>query len=262
MTMKRVAAAGFMAAVSVVACGSTNPIDDQAQPVVDALLAAEVPRQYQSTYVPASPSPYLACLEGVEEVEVSVDWDLGVVRLQPRRDAPAVFVTETTIVVDHQDSPDVVVWSADLDSDSLSEVFGTSLGAFIETGIRSPDPNATIEALIDIAVSVQLTQPPRGLVGEAIAITVDRNQFNTASNREDGSRSPRIVATIDGNGLVTGFLVSDPTAGSDPVPVTNYAVVIDYGPAPTLRVPQVEEGRSSVDDIAYPSAETSCQFEG
>lgn len=260
--MMRVAAAGFVAAVAVVACGSTSPIDDQAQPVVDALRAAEVPRQYRSTYVPASPSPYLACLQGVEEVEVSVDWDLGVVRLQPRRDAPAVFVTETTIVVDHQDSPDALAWSADLDSDSLADVFGTSLGTFIETGIRSPDPNATIDALIDIAVSVQLTRPPRGFVGDAITITVDRSQFNTASSREDGSPAPRIIATIDGNGLVTGLLVSDPTADTDPDPVTNYAVVTDYQPAPTLRVPQVDERRSSVDDIAYPPAETSCQFEG
>ena len=262
MMMKRVAAAGFVAVVAVVACGSTSPIDDQAQPVVDALRAADVPRQYQSTYVPASPSPYLACVQGVEEVQVSVDWDLGVVRLQPRRDAPAVFVTETTIVVDHQDSPDALAWSADLDSDSLTDVFGTSLGAFIQTGIRSPDPNATIDALIDIAVSVQLTQPPRGLVGDAIAITVDRSQFNTASNREDASPAPRIIATIDGSGLVTGFLVSDPTADTDPDPVTNYAVVTDYQPAPTLRAPQIEEERSSVDDIAYPPPETSCQFEG
>ena len=259
----RTVAAGLMAtAISLLACSPTTPIDDQAQPVVDALRAAEVPRQYRSTYVPESPSAYLACLQGVEEIEMTVDWDLGVVRLQPRRDAPAVFVTETTIVVDHQAAAVALPWSADLDADSLGDVFGTSLGAFIETGIRSPDPNATVEALIDIAVSVQLTQPPSGLVGDAIVITIDANQFNTASNRENGAPAPRFIATIDANGLVTGFLVSDPKADSGPDPVTSYAVVTEYEPAPTLGVPQAEQALSSIHDVAYPSAETSCRFEG
>lgn len=262
MTTNRLTVGGVVAVLAIAGCGSTNPIDDRAQPVVDELRSAEVPRQYRSTYIPASPSPFLSCLQGVEEVEMTVDWELGVVRLQPRRDTPAVFVTETMIVVDNRRSPELLAWSVDLDSDALADVFGASVGALIETGIRSPDPNVTIDALIDIAISVQLTQPPGGLVGESISITVDRERFNAESGREPGSPAPRIVATINGDGLVTGYVVSDPSEDSDPDPDTNYAVVTDYEPAPSHSVPAGGERRSSIKDIAYPSPEDSCQFEG
>lgn len=260
--LKRIAATVATAVVAATSCGASNPVEPDAQPVVNVVRSADIPRQYEYVYMPASPSPFLACLDGVDWVEASVDWDRGIIRLQPRRDAPAIFVTDEIVVVMHPGTPDVFAWSTDLDSEPLADVFGTSVATFIETGTRAPDPNTTIEAMLDIAVDVRVAPTPVGIVGQTITITVDPDRFNAGSDREAGQPAPAITATVDGGGLVTGYVVSDPSAASQRDVAANYSVLVDYAPSQQLSVPDVGSERLTIDEVDYPTAQDSCEFEG
>ena len=153
----------FTAALISAACGSSpTVITADAQPIVDRILAADPIERWAFLYQPDTASPYLACLGGVDEVQGVIDVGNKVLSLEPNRDAPPVTVTDASVLVPDPREPETwheISRTPTLDPAQLQPIFGEVLAGYIATGLRAPDLNMITQAAIDIATSVEATDP-------------------------------------------------------------------------------------------------------
>ena len=252
--------------VLATACAGDDPVDPEVRPLVDAIEKAGSPARYRFNFVPASPSPFVACLAGIDEIEGVLDVGAGAIRLQPRRNAPEVLVTTTELLVARADSETWMStpWDPAMDRELLEAIFGETMAGRIVVGFRAPDPNAIAVAAIDVADSVLPIATPLTAMGESFEILVNQREFAdlTADSTGDGASgsAPQLRLTVSAtqDGLVTSILVD---AGPDGDSATNYAISATYEDAPRLVIPpQAQQEPATLEEIEYPDAQSSCAF--
>lgn len=256
-------------------CGaSPTVIAADAEPIVNRILAADPIEGWTFTYQPDTASPYLACLGGIDEVQGVIDLGDNLLRLKPNRDAPPVIVTNTAVLVPDPSEPQrwlEIAWTPTLDPALLSRSFGEVMAGYIATGLRAPDLNMSTQAVIDIASSVEATDPPLQLTGDAIRITVDPDRYLRELEANDADISdderdqvPTVTAVVDALGRVSALVVD--TAPSQPDKADaghgNRSIVTarfdDLGP---ISAPRGEDREpATFADVSYPSPEASCEF--
>ena len=273
--LMRVVTATILAA-TFAGCGdeSSDVASDQAAPIVDRLTNAPSPQRWDFTYQPDSASPYADCLSGLDAVDGSIDATNGVLRVAPRRTAPPLLVTDTSLLVAQSDRLDSwldIPLDESLDEDQLVEMFGEILTSYIVTGIDEPDLRATVLAAIDTAATVDTAPTPFGLDGEAVEITIDPDLYldelaagGVTVTDDERSRTPTITAVIDSLGRVTGLVVDPGATGSDGTDGEHrdrYVVTASYDELEPLEVPDAtNRAVSGIDDVDYPSPDESCTF--
>lgn len=263
-------------AATFAGCGDTSSdvASDAAAPIVDRLTNTPSPQRWDFTYQPDSASPYADCLSGLDAVDGSIDTTNGVLRVIPLRDAPALIVTDTSLLVAQNDQPGSwldVPLDPSPDEPLLVGMFGEILTSYIVTGVDEPDLRATVLAAIDTATSVDTTPTPFGLDGEAIEITIDPDLYldelaagGVTVTDDERSRIPTITAVIDSLGRVTGLVVDPGATGSDGTDAEHrdrYVVSASYDELEPLAIPDATDRTvSGLDDVDYPSPDESCTF--
>lgn len=263
-------------AATFAGCGGTSSdvASDGAAPIVDRLTNTPSPQRWDFTYQPDSASPYADCLSGVDAIDGSIDTTNGVLRLNPQRDAPALIVTGTSLLVARSNQPDSwleMPLDPSPDEPLLVEMFGEILTSYIVTGVDEPDLAATVLAAIGTATSVDTAPTPFGLDGEAIEITIDPDLYldelaagGVAVSDDERSRIPTITAVIDSLGRVTGLVVDAGATGDDANAAEHrdrYVVSASYDGLEPLAVPGVAARTAGgIDDIDYPEPDESCRF--
>ena len=256
----------FVVAVLASGCAGDDPVDPEVRPLVDAIETADSPARYRFNFVPASPSPFVACLAGIDEIEGVLDVDAGAIRLQPRRNAPEILVTTTELLVATADSDTWVStpWDPAMDQEVLEAIFGETLAGRIVVGFRAPDPNTTAIAAIDVAESVLPVATPPTVMGESFEILVDQREFaDQTADATSGSADRsvpllRLTVSATKEGLVTSIFVD---AGTDGGSTTNYAISATYEDVPSLLIPpEAQREATTLAEIDYPDAQSSCAF--
>ncbi len=263
-------------AATFAGCGdsSSDVASDEAAPIVDRLKNTPSPQRWDFTYQPDSASPYADCLSGLDAVEGSIDTTNGVLGLAPRRNAPPLIVTDTSLLLAQSNQPDSwidIPLDPSLDEARLVEKLGEILTSYIMTGVEEPDLGTTVLAAIDTATSVDTAPTPFGLDGEAIEITMDPDLYlaelaagGVTVTDDERSQIPTITAVIDSLGRVTGLVV-DPSAtgddGTDAEHRDRYVITATYDELEPLDVPDATNRTvGGIDDVDYPSPEESCTF--
>ncbi|MFN3255342.1 MAG: hypothetical protein ACE37B_06575 [Ilumatobacter sp.] len=261
-------------AATLAACAGDSPSisSDEAAPIVERLTASPTPQRWNFSYQPDSASPYVACLNGLDEVSGSIDVNVGMLRLAPERDAPALIVTGTSLLIAEPNQPNSwleIPLGPSGDESRLVGLFGEALAGYIVTGVKAPDLKTTVLAAIDIATSVDTTPAPFGLPGDAIEITINPDRYldelaagGVTVTDEDRNRIPTITAVVDPLGRVTGLVVDPPAAGDDAAVVEHrdrYVITATYDQLEPLELPD-DSSRTRIDlDIAgYPRPDASC----
>ena len=263
---RSIALAVFVVAVLASGCAGHGPVDPEVRPLVDAIEEAGSPARYRFNFVPASPSPFVACLAGIDEIEGVLDVGAGAIRLQPRREAPEILVTTTELLVARADSETWMStsWDPAMDRELLEVIFGETLAGRIVVGFRAPDPNAIAMAAIDVADSVLPVSTPPGALGESFEILVNQREFadrtgDSTGDSDDGSVPRlRLIVSATQEGLVTSIFVD---AGPDGDSTTNYAISATYEDVPSLLIPpEAQREPTTLEEIDYPDAQSSCAF--
>lgn len=249
-------------------------ITADAQPIVDRIIAADPLERWTFVYQPDSASPYLACLVGIDEVQGSVDVSSSVLWLKPNREAPPVIVTDTSVLVPDAGAPQTwheIAWTPDLDLEVLRPIFGEVLAGEIATGLGAPDLNMTTRALIDIASSVETTDPPFQLAGDAIRIAVDRDRYREELEADDAGLSdderdavPTFTAVVDPLGRVSALVVDSDSIQPDQGEGghgNRYIVTATFDDLDPIATPPAEDRKpATLADISYPTPDASCGF--
>ena len=269
------AATLLVVAVTLIGCGADpSATSAEAAPIVERLTNSPSPQRWNFSYESDSASPYADCLSGLDAVSGAIDLEAGLLVLAPRRTAPALIVTRTSLLVDNTNQSDRWL-EVDLDAavgqTRLVGLFGEVLVGYIETGLLAPDLKTTVLAAIDIAASVEATPAPFGLTGDAIKITLDPDLYlnelgagGVTVTDEDRNRTPTITAVVDAQGQVTGLLVDPAAEGADAVDAEHrdrYVISATYDDLEAIAVPS-ESSRTVVglDDVDYPRPDESCAF--
>lgn len=283
LRVRRLSVAPLMRVVTVMifvatfaGCGNTSSdiTSDAAVPIVDRLTNTPSSQRWDFTYQPDSASPYADCLSGLDAVDGSVDTTNGVLRLTPQRNAPAVIVTGTSLLVPQNDQPGSwldVPLDPSPDETLLVEMFGEILASYIVTGVDEPDLRAAVLAAIDTATSVDTAPTPFGLDGEAIQIKIDPDLYldelaagGVTVTDDERSRIPTITAVIDSLDRVTGLVVDPGATGDDTTDAEHrdrYVVSASYDDLEPLAVPDpTDRTVSGLGDLDYPSPDESCTF--
>ncbi len=249
------------------ACAGGSVVEPDAQPVVDRLEAAEVPSRYQMTYTPISHSPYVACLGGLDVVDIVLDYETGAARYQVERDAPALVVADDTLFVVDSSTGDVqrAPLSSTPDHVALRDLLGTSLASYVIDGLGTPDLNTLTLAAISVAESVRLGSPPPEGSEQVLVIALDTDALNeriTADSdgeavSEEGPTPLVFEAAIDPRGLATRVVVSS----SDREAEGNYAITASYGTIAPIDVPADRPAVLPVEELSFPTPRDSCVFE-
>jgi len=246
---RSIALAVFVVAVLASGCAGHGPVDLEVRPLVDAIEEAGSPARYRFNFVPASPSPFVACLAGID-----------------RREAPEILVTTTELLVARADSETWMStsWDPAMDRELLEVIFGETLAGRIVVGFRAPDPNAIAMAAIDVADSVLPVSTPPGALGESFEILVNQREFadrtgDSTGDSDDGSVPRlRLIVSATQEGLVTSIFVD---AGPDGDSTTNYAISATYEDVPSLLIPpEAQREPTTLEEIDYPDAQSSCAF--
>jgi hypothetical protein len=273
-TMRVVTLVALAAALTSCGGSSSTIASDQAAPIVNRLASSASPQRWDFTYQPDSASPYRDCLSGLDAVDGSVDTANGALRLAPHRDAPALIVIASSLLVSQNGQPGSwldVPLDPSPDETVLVEMFGEILTSYIVTGADEPDLRATILAAIDIATSVETAPTPFGLDGEAIEIAIDPDLYldelaagGVIVTHDERDRIPTITAVIDSLGRVTGLVVDPGATGDDTTDAEHrdrYVVSASYDDLEPLAVPDATDRTfSGLDDLDYPSPDESCRF--
>ncbi len=265
----------FTAALISAACGSSpTVITADAQPIVDRILAADPIERWAFLYQPDTASPYLACLGGVDEVQGVIDVGNKVLSLEPNRDAPPVTVTDASVLVPDPREPETwheISRTPTLDPAQLQPIFGEVLAGYIATGLRAPDLNMITQAAIDIATSVEATDPPFQLAGDTIRISVEPALYlqeleaNDADIGEDESdQIPTFTVVVDTLGRVSALVVDADPSQPDQIEADHgnrYIVTARFDDLEPIAPPPAENrDPATLGDISYPTLGASCQF--
>lgn len=247
-------------------CSTSSHIDPAVRELIDVIERVDVPDRYAFSFVPDSPSPFVACLAGVDEIDGVVDAAARAVQLKPRRAAPEVIVTEDELFVADLESQiwAKAEWSPSLDQGLLTSIFGETLAERIVVGVRSPDPNATALGAIEVADSVMPVGASDTRAVESFVVEIDEEALaGLASADVSDDSGPaieeiRLVVTATPEGLVTSTAV---TTGSVSESYANYVIHVSYENVPGVVLPPSENQRPvSLSDLQYPDAQSSCSF--
>lgn len=264
--------AGTVAALLLAGCGGADDvIDPEVRPIVERIRGAPTPSRWAFTYHPDSASPYLACLNGIDEASGTVDLETGIMFVRPDRDAPPIIVTNSSFMVatgtDPGDPWNEVRFGPEDDPAPLLPLFGEVLANLVATGIRAPDLNMTALAAIVIATAVEPDTPPAGAIGDTFRITVDPERYLgdleangvVAADGEQG-RVPSFTVTADVHGRVTSLVVDASPTGAASGSADRYLVTATYETA-AITVPARRDRRlTGLASLNYPTATTSCTF--
>ena len=260
-----------MTAIAASGCGAVSPnVTADAAAVIERMDTADPILQWRFTYRPDSPSPYLACLQGIDEITGDVDVADGVLWLQPHRDAPAIAVTERTIAVPDPHSPGswlAAPWPS-TDNEALSNLLGETLAGHAATGLRLPDPNMTVTEILTVASSVETTGTTTPNGSNTLSITVDVERFNNRrSEASDSTADPleflTVTAVIDPAGRVTTMIVdaSQPVPNEESSPHGDrYIITAEYDNLDPIEAAPRRSTTVSAADLRYPDAQSSCEF--
>ncbi len=261
----------LVTAIATSGCGAASPnVTPDAAAVIERMDTADPTLRWRFTYRPDSPSPYLACLQGIDEITGDVDVAEGVLWLQPHRNAPAIALTERKIAVPDPDSPGswlAVPWPS-TDNETLSNLLGETLAGHAATGLRLPDPNMTVTEILTVASSVETmgTTTPNG--SNTLSITVDVERFNNRrSEASDSTADPleflTVTAVIDPAGRVTTMIVdaSQPVPNEESSPHGDrYIITAEYDDLDPIEAAPRRSTTVSTADLRYPDAQSSCEF--
>lgn len=261
----------LIATLASAACSpSVDVVQPSAVPIVEAIDAAPEPQRWAFSYQAISASPYISCLNGIDQVAGVIDLTSGLVLVEPNRVAPPILVTESAILV--ETDPDTgywteTPWSAASESSRLVEVFGEIAAGYVSTGLRAPDPNMTSLAFITIADRVDVAETRPGLDGRTIEITVNGDRYldelvngRNAVVTGDDLPIPRVRVTVDSNGRVTALEVRV-EGKADEVHGDGYVTTFQY-PEGRLELPEAElVERVEFPSLSYPRPASSCRFQ-
>ena len=269
MTLREVAARAasvLVLATGLTACAGGPDVTPDAAAVIQRLEAVEPMRRWTFSYRPDSPSPYLACLQGIDEITGSVDVAEGIVWLQPSRDAPAIAVTEDTIAVPDPEIPGswlATPWPTK-DDEALTDMFGETLAGHIRTGLRLPDPNMTVMEMFTVATSVETADDNRQEGSDTLVIVADIERFNDAANSDvEPLDALTVTAVVDPTGRVTTMIVdASPIAQSESTsPHRNrYAITANYDGLDPFDAAPTNAVIVDPADLQYPNPQSSCEF--
>lgn len=260
-----------IAGVVLAACGTgVDPIDADAAPIVDAVAAAPEPQRWSFSYRATSSSPYISCLNGIDQVSGTIDLSTGVVLVEPDRLAPAILVTESTIMVANDpeaESWSESAWQTGSDRSQLVEVFGQIAAGYIDTGLRAPDPNMTSLAFIGIADRVEAVETRHDLSGQTISVTLNKDRYlaelaagGDLADTEGGVPIPTIRITVGSDGRVTALEVRIDGQASE-AHEDSYVTTFQYGES-QIDVPRPElVERVPFSSLQYPQPASSCRFQ-
>jgi hypothetical protein len=259
--------------MTIMACDADrSATDPAATAIVKRLIESPSPQRWDFSYQTDSASPYSDCLGGLDAVSGAIDLDVGVLRLAPRRTAPSLMVTRTSLLIDNAQQSNrwlEVELDADVDQAHLVGVFGEVLGGYVVTGLQAPNLKTTVLAAIDIASSVDIARAPFGLAGDAIEITLDPDLYldelsaeGVALTNEDRNRIPTITAVVDAPGRVTELVVDPAAASPESADVEHrgrYMVSATYDNLDSIAVPNASSRDVvGIDDVNYPRPNESC----
>lgn len=258
------------AAIAAAACSPpADVVEPAAVPIVDAIATAPEPQRWEFSYRAISASPYISCLNGIDQVSGTVDLTAGLVLVEPDRVAPPILVTESTLFVAGDLESEFWVetpWSAAPDSPDLVELFGEIAAGYVSTGLRAPDPNMTSLAFIGIADRVELTETRAGLEGQTIEVTVNGDGYleelakGGDAGVADGRPIPIVRITVDSNGRVNALEVRI-EGQADEVHGDGYVTTFQY-PESSLELPEAElVERVEFASLSYPKPASSCRFQ-
>ena len=256
--------------LSVVAAGCVGgaAIDPKVQAIIDRLESAGMPPRYQMTYVPISGSPYLACLGGVDIVDMTVDHEVGAVRYQPQRDTPAVVITDEALFIDDTSTGELqrASLTSTPDPAALRSVFGDSLAGYVSDGLQTPDLNTLTLASISVAESVTVEPSSVDDAGHELVITLDTAVFDERVSADtdgpvesESDLAPLTVeAIVDSRGLTTRLVISSSAQESE----GNYALTASYDFVPEVEIPKRSSTPiTSIHELSFPRPQDSCVFE-
>lgn len=249
-------------------CTGSGSVAPEVQAIIDQLESAEVPARYQMSYVPISDSPYLACLGGVDVVDMTVDHETEVIRYQPQRNTPAIVATNQTLFI--VDASAGELQQASLipppDPSDLRDVFGDSLAVYLSDGLRTPDLNALTLASISVAESARVESSSSEAGVHELVITLDTDAFNERFSAdaegpiesEDAPAPLTVEALVNASGLTTRFVVSSTAQESH----GNYALTARYDSIERVEVPAHSSIASvTIRELSFPRPQDSCEFE-
>ncbi len=263
--------AALCTTVASVACVRTvDVVDPAAAPVVEAMVSAPETQRWSFNHRATSASPFISCLNGIDQVSGVIDVSAGLALVEPDRVAPPILVTDSTILLANDlesESWSEAPWNAESDSSDLVEVFGEIAASYINSGIRAPDPNMTSLAFVSIASRVELVETRPGLSGQTISITVDDDRYlEELATEADRTYSggevpiPAIRITVGGDGRVTALEVRIDGQVSE-VHGDGYVTTFDYPPSP-IDAPAAELVQQvPFDSLQYPEPANSCRFQ-
>jgi hypothetical protein len=256
-----------------IACGADpSSTDPEATAIVKRLTGFPSPQRWDFSYQTDSASPYADCLGGLDAVTGQLDLDVGVLSLAPRRAAPSLMVTRTSLLIgntQHSERWLEVDLDGDVDQARLVGVFGEVLGGYVVTGVQVPDLKSTVLAAIAIASSVDTAPAPFGLTGDAIEITLDPRLYldelsegGVALTNDDRNRVPTITAVVDRQGRVTGIVVDPAPVSSETADIEHrgrYVVSATYDDLDSVALPHASSRDIiGIDDVNYPRPIESC----
>lgn len=260
------------AAVASTACSpSAEIVDPAAAPIVDAISAAPEIERWSFNYRAVSASPYISCLNGIDQVSGVIDLTAGLVLVEPDRAAPPILVTESTLLVANDLESNS--WSEaprgqEAANPELVEMFGEIAAGYVSTGLRAPDPTMTALAFIGIADRVEVAETRRGLEGQTLALTVNSDQYleelrtdgGEADVTSDTAPIPTVRITVGGDGRVTALEVRI-EGEADQVHGDGYVTTFQY-PSRGVQPPAAEAVQQvAFASLTYPRPANSCRFQ-
>lgn len=253
---------GVVLSIVGAGCGASVEVDSGVEALVEAVTDADAPNVFGVSFVPVSPSPYLACLQGTDEVNVAVDRNMGVAFIQARREVPPIMVTADKVFIGTGNSGRwwSIAMPAESDRAQVEVKFGTSLADFIYSGISEPSLNETVVALLDVATTVDASPTPAGVVGESFELTVDRGRYlSQTDGGDEESPIPQVTVSARVDGIVTGILVR-PSSDTDDVggpymQTTNPQATIE------IEIPDdLKNDPALLAEVPFPAPLDSCRF--
>ncbi|MBT8241889.1 MAG: hypothetical protein HKN03_01230 [Acidimicrobiales bacterium] len=249
--------------MTLTGCGSSPTIDSSVEELVASVVENPGPEVFSIDFVPVNPSPYVACLQGIDEVRAVIDRPGGIIRLQPRRSAPPILVAPDRVLVESQEAGDWFELPLPTASDrpALEQVFGTSLAGFIMNGVAEPNLNETAAALLSVADEVGTAPTPVGLPGSSFEVIVDSDKYLAESGGGSDVPIPTATVTATASGEVTGIAIARSATGSAEDEGGPYALV--GRPFEELLVQLPDENmvrEQTLSEVLYPRPQQSCRF--
>lgn len=256
-------AARFLSAVLFVVCVSSScgtgedavaRAPDEVRDLIAQVETTPAQPSYRFSYQPIS-ALFMACLSGVEDIDVVVDADARAVRFESRQRTGAIYSLDGFVLIDRAllDGTQLQTRFAAVDLGPaplpetlarLDAALGTALANQLAAGGWPTHPKDVVAALVSTASSISLTEPQSRTI--RIVLDPDRYADKVGSPTAQSSAGPPpiVEATVNEDGSVDRIAVrlADPDdPGLVPAESDGYALDFDYSTAATVEVPDVSD---------------------